>query len=238
MTRHDQDQQRAVDRARQRLGALAESDRKLVGDIRHELDEQGAEQNAAERRQPADHDPDQKGEREREPEALGRNEADGERAQSPRDAGIERADAEARRLVERRIDAHRLGGDRLVADGDQRPPDASARQIPRRPVERRGADEADEIEPLVGVEPEPERRERLGERKPLRAAGEGVEARVAEDLRAWRPRARKWRARDKGRRTGARESRTESRRQNRRRSRSESPPKTASRTSLIRIAAP
>ena len=50
----------AVDRARQRLGALAEIDRKLVGEIGHEFDEQCAEQHAPERGEAADDDADQK----------------------------------------------------------------------------------------------------------------------------------------------------------------------------------
>ena len=73
----------------------------------------------------------------------------------PADAGVERADAETGRLVERRVDAHRLGGDRLVADRDQRPADAPADEISRRPVEDRRANEADEVEPLVGGQRQP-----------------------------------------------------------------------------------
>ena len=65
----------------------------------------------------------------------------------------------------------------------ERPPDPPPHKVPRRPVERRARGEAHEIEPLVRGQTEPDGRLRLDEREALRAAGEGVEALVAEDLR-------------------------------------------------------
>src|ERR1700733_4898119 len=117
------------------------------------------------------------------PEALGRHETDRERAQAPGYAGIERADPEAGRLVERSVDPHRLGGDRLIANGDQRPPNTPPHEVARSPIERRGACEANEIQPLVGGERNPEGHARLREGQALRAPSQRVEAFVAQDLR-------------------------------------------------------
>src|ERR1700677_5179186 len=180
---HYQNQQYSVNRARQRLGAFAETHGELVGDVGHELDEQGAEERAAERGEPAHNDADEKGQRKGKPEALTRDETDGERAQAPGYARIERADGEARRLVERGVDPHRLGVDRLIANGDQRPPNPPAHEIARSPIERRGTGEANEVQPLVGGERNPGGNAGLREGQALRAAGQGVEALVAQDLR-------------------------------------------------------
>ena len=173
------------------------------------------------------------------PEAFRRHEADRERAQAPRDAGIERADAEAGRLVERGVDAHRLGRDRVVADRDQRAADPAADEIARRPSTaappRR---QADEIEPLVGVQRQAERRVRLRQLHALRAAGPGVEALVGEHLRRRdgerEGREREIEAAEAQRRKAEQEARAEAdeaRERNRR-------PNRARRASTIRIAAP
>ena len=61
-----------------------------------------------------------------------------------------------------------------------------------RPVERGRAEETDQIDPLVCVQAETEGRMRLRQRHALRAAGQRVEALVAEDLRS-RDRKRKGR---------------------------------------------
>ena len=93
---------------------------------------------AAEGAKTADDDANQKAERKGQAEALRRNEADRDCAQTPGDARIERAHAEAGGLVQRRIDPHRFGGDRLIAKGDERTPDPPAHQVARGPVERGG----------------------------------------------------------------------------------------------------
>ena len=62
-------------------------------------------------------------------------------------------------------------------------PTRPADEIARRPVERRRAGEAEEIEPLIGVERQAERGVRLRELQAHRAAGIGVEPLVDEDLR-------------------------------------------------------
>src|SRR3984957_4511335 len=142
---HYQNQQYSVNRARQRLGAFAETDGQLVGDVGHELDEQRSEQGAPKGSKSADDDANQKGKRERKSEAPRRDEADSDRAQAPSHPSVERADAEACGLVERRVDPHRLGSDRMIANGDQRPPDPPPHEVPRGPVERHGAGEADEV---------------------------------------------------------------------------------------------
>src|SRR3984885_4536637 len=67
---HYQNKQGSVNRARQRLGAFAKTHGELVGEIRHELDKQGAEKRAAKRSESAHDDSDEKGERQRKPEAL------------------------------------------------------------------------------------------------------------------------------------------------------------------------
>ena len=53
-------------------------------------------------------------------------------AQRARHARVGRAHAERQRLVERRVDAHGLGGDRVVADRHDRAPRAAAQQVGRR----------------------------------------------------------------------------------------------------------
>src|SRR5580693_6681883 len=179
---HYQNQQYSVNRARQRLGAFAETHGELVGDVGHELDEQGSEKRTAERGEPAHDDADEKGQRKGKPEALRRDETDRERAQAPGYAGIERADAEARSLVERGVDSHRLGSDRLIANGDQRTPNTPPHEVERGPIERRGAGEANEVQPLIGGQSNPERHGGLREREALRTAGECVKALVTQDL--------------------------------------------------------
>ena len=86
-------------------------------------------------------------------------------------------------LIERGVDAHRLGRDRLVAQRDQRPPDAARDQVARRRVEDRGEEQTDEIEPLVRAQRQGERGVRLHQRHAARSARPGVEALEGEDLR-------------------------------------------------------
>ena len=54
-------------------------------------------------RQAADHQPDQKGDREEHGEAVGRHELDDDRAERPGDPGVEGADPEGQGLVERQV---------------------------------------------------------------------------------------------------------------------------------------
>src|SRR5712691_10513820 len=82
--------------------------RDLVGDVRDELDEQGAVESPADRGEAAHHDADEKDDRKEHAEAVGGDELHGERPKGARDAGEHGRNAECKRLVERVVDAHRL----------------------------------------------------------------------------------------------------------------------------------
>src|SRR2546422_5490459 len=119
---HEDDQEDAIDGPGRGLG-------NLLGPVGHELDEQPAEDGARDRREPADDDADEERDRQEHVEGVGRDERDSERAQRPRHARVRGADAEGQRLVERAVHAHRLGGDRVVADRDDRPPRPAPQEI-------------------------------------------------------------------------------------------------------------
>ena len=53
--------------------------------------------------------------------------------QRPGDPHVEGADAEGEHLEAEHLDAHHLGGDVLIADGDERFPDARAEEVLREP---------------------------------------------------------------------------------------------------------
>src|SRR3954470_21975482 len=73
------DQEQAEDGPRGRL-------RDRVGDVRHELDEQGAVDGTGDRGEPADHDADEESDRDENVEAVGRDELDGDRTERAGDA--------------------------------------------------------------------------------------------------------------------------------------------------------
>src|SRR2546422_8716565 len=69
----------------------------------------------------------------------------------------------------------------VVADRDDRPPRPAAQEVRPEHEEHDEHAERDEVEPLVGGEPEAERRLGLRQHDPLRAAGPVLE--VLQDLR-------------------------------------------------------
>ena len=107
-----------------------------------------------------------------------------DRAERAGDAGVERADAEGQRLVERDVDAHRTAP-RSDCRGSR---SSRARCGCRRDWRRRrymtsSDHEREEIEPLVGIERQAERRIRLDDDDALHAAGPVLERRRLQDLR-------------------------------------------------------
>ena len=102
--------------------------------------------------------PVRKRDRQEDVEGVGRDERDGHGGERARDARVGRAHAEDGRLVERAVDAHGLGGDVVVADGHDGPPDAAAQEVPGQDEQDDGDGEGDEVEPLVLGEPEAEGR--------------------------------------------------------------------------------
>src|SRR4051812_36779107 len=91
---HEADQEHAVDCPWRGL-------RDVVGDVRHELDEDRAENRPRDRGEAADHDPDQERDRHEDVEAVRRDELDGNRPERSCNAGVHRADPEGERLVHR-----------------------------------------------------------------------------------------------------------------------------------------
>ncbi len=116
-------------------------------------------------------------------EAVGRDELHRDRAERAGDAGVHGADAEGERLVARRVDAHRRGGDRMVADRDQRPADAPAQQVPAEDEHDDGDREREQVEPLVGAELQAERCVGLDDDDALHAAGPVLDGLVLQQLR-------------------------------------------------------
>ena len=149
--------------------------------VGHELDEHGAEDGPGHGGQSADHDADQEGDRAEHVEAVRRHVGDGHRAQGAGHARVGGADAEGQRLVERGVDAHRLGGDRVVADGHDGPPRPPAQQVGGQDEGQDQQAEAQEVEPLVGIELEAPGGLRLAQHDALRATRPVLE--VFQDLR-------------------------------------------------------
>src|SRR5690606_33198100 len=103
--------------------------RNLVGDIRYELDEESTIDRTRYVSQPADYAADEKRDRQKDREAVGRDELYRDGTQGTGYAGEHRRYAEGERLEHRVVHAHRLGRDRLFANGDDRPPDAATQQV-------------------------------------------------------------------------------------------------------------
>ena len=148
----------------------------------------GAEERAGDRGQAADHQAHQQEDRQRDREAVGRDEGDHHRTERAGHAGERRRHAEGERLEHRQVDAHRGGRDRMVANGDQRAPDAAAQQVPRQHEHHDGHRQREEVEPAVGVErliEEAERERRLGldQHDALHAAGVVLQVLVLQQLR-------------------------------------------------------
>ena len=99
--------------------------------------------------------------REQEIEAVGRDELDHDGAERAGDAGIEGADPEGQGLVERGVDAHRRRRDRMVADRHHRAAAAAVDEVDGGDEQHQHHRQREVIEPLVGVERQPERRIRL-----------------------------------------------------------------------------
>ncbi len=127
--------------------------------------------------------PDEQRDREEEIVTVGRDELHHDGAERPGHAAVKGADAEGRGLDDRAVDAHRLGGDRLVADRDHGAADASAQQIVR-DQEQHQHDRVDEkIEPLILVDRQTERHVGLVQHDAGKAAGPLLERLVLQHLR-------------------------------------------------------
>src|SRR5829696_2121658 len=92
----DEDENGAVNGARDAL-------RDGLGDVGHEQHEGAAEQRSGKPADPADDEPDEQPNRQRESEAVGGYELHHGRAKRSGDAGVHGADAESERLVEARV---------------------------------------------------------------------------------------------------------------------------------------
>src|ERR1700688_2116946 len=88
------DEDNAIDRRRRGL-------RYLIGDVGHELDEDGAEQRARDRRDAADVDADEEADGQEDIVAVRRDELRQQSAERAGDAGEQGGDAESERFVER-----------------------------------------------------------------------------------------------------------------------------------------
>ena len=97
----------------------------------------------------ADHEADEQRDREREGEAVRRDELHRDGAERAGDAGDAGADAEGQRLVERDIDAHRARRDRVVADRHQGAAGAALTRLTREDVDHDRDREREVVEPLV-----------------------------------------------------------------------------------------
>src|SRR5882762_4974762 len=157
--------------------------RDLVGDVRDELDEQGAVDSPADRGEAPHHDADQEDDGQKDVEAVGRHVLHRDRAQGPRDAGVHGRYAECKRLVERVVDAHRLGGYVLVADRDQGAPDAAAQQVPAEQKHEQRHSQSEEVQPPVRVQRNSERGFGFRDDDALHAAGPVLEVMVLQQLR-------------------------------------------------------
>src|SRR5437588_1385140 len=173
---HETDHEHAEDRPRRGL-------RDLVGDVRDELDEQRAVESPADRGEAAHHDADEKHDRKEHAEAVGGDELHGERAEGARDAGEHGRYAERERLVERVVDAHRLGRDVLIADRDQGAPDAAAQQVPAEHKHDERHPQSEEVQPPVRLQRNSERGFGFGDDDALHAAGPLLELMVLQQLR-------------------------------------------------------
>src|SRR2546430_9324105 len=94
-------------------------------------DEDGAEDRAQHRAEPTDDDHGQIVDRHPELELLVVGDAEEVRVEHAGDAGVERRDREGQQLVTEDVDPDDLGGDVLVADGDERAPHARAHEVHR-----------------------------------------------------------------------------------------------------------
>src|SRR2546428_2479391 len=157
--------------------------RDLVGDVRDELDEQRAVESAADRGEAAHHDADEKDDRKEHAEAVGGDELHGERPKGARDAGEHGRYSECKRLVERVVDAHRLGGDVLVADRNQVAADAATQQVPAEHKHEQRHRQGEEVQPPVRLQRNSERGFGFREDDALHAAGPLLEVMVLQQLR-------------------------------------------------------
>ncbi len=142
-------------------------------DRRQQGHEDGAEHRAVQRAQPAHDHQQQELDRQQDGEDVGRQVGDlvGEqRARQPHQRGRV---GESHRLVDREVDAHRLGGDLAVADGDPGAAGGRAQQVARQPQRQHQEEQAEIVERPVVLEGHAED-DRLGHRH----AGKAVRHRL------------------------------------------------------------
>ena len=112
---------------------------------------------AAEGREAADGDADQKAERQKHAEHTRCDVADRERRQGARDSDQHCTDAENHRLVDHDIDAQSLCSGRMIADRKDRATDPAMQQIGRQDERDRQYEQRQQIQPLVETQEQPER---------------------------------------------------------------------------------
>src|SRR5262249_15417224 len=160
----DQDQDNAVYRPGQALGDL-------LGDVGHEQNKQAPDQRTGDRANATDHEAHEQRDRQEERKTVRCDELYRNRPERAGDPGVERADPEGERLVEGDVDAHRARRDRILADGDDGPASAAAHQTDGARVEHDRNRDGEEIQPLIGIDRQAERRVRLDDHHALDTAG-------------------------------------------------------------------
>src|SRR5215510_2428688 len=101
----------------------------VADDDREQGDEDGAEDRAEHGAEPADDDHRQVVDRDADLELLVVRDTEEVRVQHAGDSGIERRDGEGQELVAKDVDADDLGGDVLVAYGDEGAPDPGPHEV-------------------------------------------------------------------------------------------------------------
>src|SRR5882762_10253790 len=115
-------------------------------------DEDGPEDRAQHRAEPTDDDHGQVVDGDRDLELLVVGDAEKVRVQDPGDPGIEGRDGERQQLVTEDVDADQLGGDVMVADGDERAADAAAHEVQRPHDGQTDEDKQEVVHVALGTE--------------------------------------------------------------------------------------
>ena len=179
LEQHEQDQHDAVDEgleSRRVADHLGQPALELGNRLRHADQEGRAEEGAVHAAQSADHHHQQQVDALDDVELVRAQEADHVRIQRAADAGQRGADREAQRLVVREVDAHALGRDLAVADGDEGAPGGAAQQVQHRQRAQYRDDQAQEVELLAAVG-DPAEHLRLADHLARVAAGHALPAR-------------------------------------------------------------